>query len=173
MLSIAPDCAVVAQNAFYGAGNPLAAKLTAEPPDLWWTPSTTSPPRSTLICRCQGAGIPIISAMGAGNKLDPMGFAVMDLFQTSYDPGARTAAGAEEARRVAPDRGRVVRFRKQSRRRAGRHAPASIAFVPPGHGSAHRRACAQNPGRDRERRLPWSLEAGTVIQVAGTALVAL
>lgn len=38
---------------------------------------------------CQAAGTPIISAMGAGNKLDPTAFRVADISRTSVCPLAR------------------------------------------------------------------------------------
>lgn len=42
-----------------------------------------------LILRAQGAGTPIISAMGAGNKLDASRFRVADIYETSVCPLAR------------------------------------------------------------------------------------
>lgn len=42
-----------------------------------------------LITCCTKAGIPIISSMGAGNKLDPTKFQVADIYKTSVDPLAR------------------------------------------------------------------------------------
>ena len=42
-----------------------------------------------LIERCQGAGVPVLSSMGAANKLDPTAFRVADIAQTSVDPLAR------------------------------------------------------------------------------------
>ena len=42
-----------------------------------------------LVLACQAAGTPIISSMGAGNKLDPTAFRVSDIYQTSVDPLAR------------------------------------------------------------------------------------
>lgn len=42
-----------------------------------------------LVMRCQAANTPIISAMGAGNKLDPSQFEVADIYQTSVCPLAR------------------------------------------------------------------------------------
>ena len=42
-----------------------------------------------LILRAQETGTPIISAMGAGNKLDPTRFRVADIYQTRVDPLAR------------------------------------------------------------------------------------
>ena len=42
-----------------------------------------------LILRAQETGTPVISAMGAGNKLDPSRFRVADIYQTRVDPLAR------------------------------------------------------------------------------------
>ncbi|TDT45778.1 tRNA threonylcarbamoyladenosine dehydratase [Fonticella tunisiensis] len=42
-----------------------------------------------LAVRCQEMGIPIISSMGAGNKLDPTRFEVADIYKTSIDPLAK------------------------------------------------------------------------------------
>jgi len=42
-----------------------------------------------IICRCKELNIPIISIMGAGNKLDPTRFEVADISKTSICPLAR------------------------------------------------------------------------------------
>lgn len=42
-----------------------------------------------LVIRCNQMGIPIISSMGAGNKLDPTMFKVGDIYETSIDPLAK------------------------------------------------------------------------------------
>ncbi|MDD3193160.1 MAG: tRNA threonylcarbamoyladenosine dehydratase [Oscillospiraceae bacterium] len=42
-----------------------------------------------LVMQAQKAGVPIISSMGAGNKLDPTAFEVADIFETSVCPLAR------------------------------------------------------------------------------------
>ncbi len=42
-----------------------------------------------LVMRAQQAGVPIISSMGAGNKLDPTAFEVADIYETSVCPLAR------------------------------------------------------------------------------------
>ena len=42
-----------------------------------------------LILRAQAAGTPVISSMGAGNKLDPTKFEVADIYETSVCPLAR------------------------------------------------------------------------------------
>ena len=42
-----------------------------------------------LVEQAQRAGVPIISAMGAGNKMDPTAFRVADIYETSVCPLAR------------------------------------------------------------------------------------
>ncbi len=42
-----------------------------------------------LVMQCQKTGIPIMSSMGAGNKLDPTRFRVADIYKTSVDPLAK------------------------------------------------------------------------------------
>ena len=42
-----------------------------------------------LVMRCAAAGTPLISSMGAGNKLDPSAFKVADIYQTSVCPLAK------------------------------------------------------------------------------------
>lgn len=42
-----------------------------------------------LVLNAQSAGTPIISSMGAGNKLDPTAFEVADIYQTSVCPLAK------------------------------------------------------------------------------------
>lgn len=42
-----------------------------------------------IIMRARAAGVPVISCMGAGNKLDPTKFQVTDIYQTSMCPLAK------------------------------------------------------------------------------------
>ena len=42
-----------------------------------------------IILRAKAAGVPVISAMGAGNKLDPAAFEVTDIYDTKVCPLAR------------------------------------------------------------------------------------
>lgn len=42
-----------------------------------------------LVLQAQRAGVPIISSMGAGNKVDPTAFEVADIYETSVCPLAR------------------------------------------------------------------------------------
>lgn len=42
-----------------------------------------------IICKCNALGVPAISSMGTGNKLDPTMFEVADIFETSVCPLAK------------------------------------------------------------------------------------
>lgn len=53
-----------------------------------------------LIMRAKEAGVPIISCMGAGNKLDPTRFEVVDIYQTSICPLAKVMRKELRARGV-------------------------------------------------------------------------
>lgn len=84
---------------------------------------------------CQSTGTPIISAMGAGNKLDPTAFEVADIYDTSVCPLAR--AMRAELKKRGVKRLKVVYSREKARRPIlsetsdnGRIPPASISFVP-------------------------------------------
>ncbi|MBO7631575.1 MAG: tRNA threonylcarbamoyladenosine dehydratase [Lachnospiraceae bacterium] len=84
-----------------------------------------------LVLQCQKAGVPIMSSMGAGNKLDPTRFRVSDIFKTSVDPLAKVM------RRELKQRGvkklKVVWSDEEPIRHSGedrRTTPGSTAFVP-------------------------------------------
>ena len=53
-----------------------------------------------LIVRAEKAGVPIISCMGAGNKLDPTRFEVADIYSTSVCPLARVMRRELKARGI-------------------------------------------------------------------------
>ena len=83
--------------------------------------------------RAKAAGVPIVSAMGAGNKLDPTRLEATDIYKTSVCPLARTLR--RELRLRGIKELRVVYSREEPLRLTadnsnGRHAPASAVFVP-------------------------------------------
>lgn len=87
-----------------------------------------------LICRAKAAGVSVISAMGAGNKLDPTRFEVEDIHKTSVCPLCRVMRTQLKKRGVA--RHKVVYSKEEPCRVVadesnGRHAPGSVSFVPP------------------------------------------
>ena len=90
-----------------------------------------------LVEAARAAGTPIVSSMGAGNKLDPTAFRVADIYETSVDPLARVMRrelrrrgipalkvvySTEPPREPFPDGERV--------KDGSRPAPGSVAFVP-------------------------------------------
>lgn len=81
-----------------------------------------------LVTEAQGKGIPVISSMGAGNKLNPADFEVADLYETSMCPLAKVM------RRELKKRGikslKVVYSKEHPIPVEGRGTPGSAAFVP-------------------------------------------
>lgn len=53
-----------------------------------------------IVMKAKKDNIPVISAMGAGNKLDPSKFQVSDIYKTSIDPLARVMRKEMKKRRV-------------------------------------------------------------------------
>lgn len=88
-----------------------------------------------LVMQAQAAGTPIISCMGAGNKLDPARFEVSDIYKTSVCPLAKVMRKELKARGVKSLK--VVYSREEAMKpvqtiaEGNRRAiPGSIAFVP-------------------------------------------
>ena len=79
-----------------------------------------------LIMRCKELGIPVISSMGAGNKLDASAFEVSDIYKTSVCPLAKVMRrelkkrGVKELKVVYSKENPVTNSRP----------PGSVAFVP-------------------------------------------
>ncbi len=88
-----------------------------------------------IIARAKAAGVPVISSMGAGNKLHPECFEIADISQTSVCPLARVM------RRELKQRGitgvKTVFSREEAQKpkapataEGGRLPPGSLSFVP-------------------------------------------
>ena len=91
-----------------------------------------------LVRRANAAGVPIISAMGTGNKLDPTALRITDIYKTEGCPLARTVRSI--CRREGIKKLKVV-FSPEppagtTYAENGRHAPASAVFVPAAAGLA-------------------------------------
>lgn len=108
-----------------------------------------------LIVRAQAAGVPVISCMGAGNKMDPTALEVTDIYKTSVCPLARVMR--RELRRRGVEKLKVVYSREPAMKpiedmsiscrshcicppgtarkcSLRRDIPGSNAFVPPAAG---------------------------------------
>ena len=87
-----------------------------------------------IIKRAKAANTPVISSMGAGNKLDPTAFCVDDIFNTSVCPLAKTVRrlckenGIKDLKVVYSKEPPVVPPVVSDGER--RRVPASISFVP-------------------------------------------
>lgn len=88
-----------------------------------------------IILRAQAAGVPVISAMGAGNKLDPSRFRVADIYDTRVCPLARAMRtllkkkGIKKLKVVYSEEEAIKPLQEINEN--GRILPGSIAFVPP------------------------------------------
>jgi len=78
---------------------------------------------------------PIISSMGAGNKLNPMGFKIADIYKTSVCPLARTMR-AELKKRGIKKLKCIYSEETPANTTKGQRTPASIATVPSAAGLA-------------------------------------
>ena len=87
ILQINPDANVEAYREFYN-GDSKNDIITG---DLSYVVDCvdTVMAKISIICLCDELDVPVISAMGAGNKLDPTMFEVADIFETSVCPLAR------------------------------------------------------------------------------------
>ena len=89
-----------------------------------------------LAVRCTAAGVPLISAMGTGNKLDATRFTVTDLSKTSGCPLARVMRRELKARGITHLK--VVYSTEEAKKPlslfeedGARIPPASLPYVPP------------------------------------------
>lgn len=90
-----------------------------------------------LILRAQKAGVPVISSMGAGNKLEANRFKVADIYETSVCPLARVMR--QQLRKRGVQSLKVVYSDEEPRKiplpaDGGKAVPGSTAFVPPAAG---------------------------------------
>ena len=91
-----------------------------------------------LVLQAEESGTPVISSMGAGNKLDPAAFQVADIYQTSVCPLAKVMRKELKKRGVKERKGvystvlpGAVRNDEESLQSSPRRSiPGSVAFVP-------------------------------------------
>ncbi len=86
-----------------------------------------------LAVNCNAAGVPLISCMGTGNKLDPMAFKVADIGSTRVCPLARVMR--RELKKHGVERLKVVYSEEEPKRaESGVTVVGSVSFVPPAAG---------------------------------------
>lgn len=92
-----------------------------------------------IIESAKKAGVPVISSMGAGNKLDPTAFKIADISETKICPLARvmrkelSRRGISDVKVVYSEEEAITPHESEegdTKGTAGRPTPGSIAFVP-------------------------------------------
>ena len=142
---INPECEAISLRMFYT--EETYEQLFEHKPDYILDASDTIMYKIHLIKECLKRDIPMISSMGAANKMDPSKFQVGDISKTTMDPIARvirqklrkdgirkgvkvvfsteqpTKPREDVTQRIVPDNAPEIRKAQQP--------PASNAFVPP------------------------------------------
>ncbi|TDF97683.1 tRNA threonylcarbamoyladenosine dehydratase [Paenibacillus piri] len=145
ILQINPECDVTSLRMFYT--EETYEQLFAYPLDYVIDASDTISYKIHLIKQCLERNIPVISSMGAANKMDPSKFQVADISKTTMDPlarvirhklrkegirkGVKVVFSTEQplkpredvTQRIVPENAPEIRKAQQP--------PASNAFVPP------------------------------------------
>ena len=131
---INPDCKVIAHNMFFMPDT--AEQLDFSQYDYVVDAIDTITGKIEIIMRAKAAGIPVISSMGAGNKLNPTAFEVADIYKTSVCPLARVMR--REMKKRGVDSLKVVYSREEAitpkisgiTQESGKPVAGSCAFVP-------------------------------------------
>lgn len=138
ILSIHSKAQVTAQKLFYLPENAGAIDFTQY--DYVVDAIDTVSGKLAIIKGAKRAGVPVISSMGTGNKLDPSAFEITDIKKTSVCPLARVMRQELKKHGIS---GVKVLYSKEEPRRplqlsstetkwtAGRPVPGSMPFVPP------------------------------------------
>jgi tRNA A37 threonylcarbamoyladenosine dehydratase len=87
ILSINPEAEVNTYQCFFLPEN--ASDFPFEKYDYVVDAVDTVTAKIELVMQCEKMGVPIMSSMGAGNKLDPTQFRVADIYKTNVDPLAK------------------------------------------------------------------------------------
>ena len=127
ILSINPKAVVEKRKCFYLPEN--AADFDFTRYDYIVDAVDTVTAKIDIIVRAAEAKVPVISAMGAGNKLDPTRFEVADIYKTSVCPLAKVMR--HELKKIGVKKCKVVYSKEEPVKSAnGERLPGSVAFVP-------------------------------------------
>lgn len=129
---INPDCRVRPLSVWVDETN--ISKLIDPAPDYVADAIDSIGPKLALITEAVEASVPIISSMGAGNKLDPTRFRVADISATHTCPMARAVRAGLRKRGISS--GVAVVFSDEPPAVTTGGPPGSFAPVPPAAGLA-------------------------------------
>lgn len=133
-VSINPDVIINAHNCFYMPDNADEYDFSKYSYIIDAVDTVTA--KIEIIMRADKFGIPVISSMGTGNKLDPTQFEVADIYKTSVCPLARTMRRELKKRgvkklKVVYSREEVTRPIEALEKSDSRcDIPGSVSFVP-------------------------------------------
>ena len=134
ILSINPEAAVTVRNCFFLPEN--ASDFDFSQYDYVVDAVDTVTAKLGIIMKAKEAGVPVISSMGAGNKLDPSAFEVSDIYSTSVCPLAKVMRrelkqrGISDLKVVYSKEPPLTPLGIVDGSIPGRHSPASAAFTP-------------------------------------------
>lgn len=134
ILEINPNCEVGVYKMFYLPENTADIDLSVY--DYVIDAVDTVTAKIEIIKRAKEAGTPVISSMGAANKLDPTAFEVADIYKTQVCPLAKVMRRELKKRgieslKVVYSREEAIKPLQLEEEQTGRRVtPASIAFVP-------------------------------------------
>lgn len=135
ILSIHPEADVRVRDCFFLPEN--ADTFCFEEYDYVVDAVDTVTAKLEIIARAKKAGVPVISAMGAGNKLDPTRFEVADISRTSVCPLAKVMRRELKKRGIgdvkvvySKEEAKIPLFEAQPDGQSRKKAPGSVAFVP-------------------------------------------
>lgn len=129
---ISPDTEVIEHPFFYGENTQGQIDLSRF--DIVLDCIDTIKSKVLLAGKAQEAGVRFISSMGMGNRLDPGQLVFADIYKTSVCPLAKRM---RKACRDAGLKGFLALYSQEepisavSEASHGRHAPGSLAFMPP------------------------------------------
>lgn len=128
MLSINPQVIVDARECFYLPEK--ASKFDFGAYDYVVDAVDNVTAKIDIICNARAAGVPVISSMGTGNKLDPTMFKIADIEKTQVCPLAKVVR--KELRKRGVSGVKVLYSEEEPRKPLSddTRTPASISFVP-------------------------------------------
>ncbi|MFD7520954.1 tRNA threonylcarbamoyladenosine dehydratase [Paenibacillus chitinolyticus] len=155
---INPECDAIALRMFYT--EETYEQLFDYKPDYVLDASDTISYKIHLIKQCLERKIPMISSMGAANKMDPTKFQVADISKTTMDPiarvvrtklrkegikkGVKVVFSTEEPKKPREDVTQRIVPENAPEIRKAQQPPASNAFVPPVVGLIMVSVCVQD-----------------------------
>ena len=134
ILDINPDAEVNTYKCFFLPEN--ASDFPFDKYDYVVDAIDTVTAKIELVMQCQKTGVPIISSMGAGNKLDPTQFRVADIYKTKMDPLAKVMRrelkkrGVTKLKVVYSEEEPISPAESEPQSNGRRSTPGSTAFVP-------------------------------------------